>query len=731
MVSSGEKRGTIVTEEGGSMRHTARPILVAVATILITAAAGAAEVPPLPGPFECAHAKAARARLLAKRFLQPPEAPADWVLTDVLHERLDLTVDPARRRIDGTVTLTVRSLAADLETFSFRLHPNLSIGSVDVDGEEASWTRTGDGATVAVVLDPARPTGRVFDVTVTYGGVPPPAVFGETGIYFDFDFSSEPLVYTLSEPWLANTWWPVKEDNRDKATAEVAVTVPSELTVVSNGVLEGVEDASTGWRRWSWRTDYPLAPYLLAFSAGAYRTFGDTFTFDGGTMPVEFWILPESDTPANRQGWLRVVDMLGTLSGLYGLYPFAEEKYGLYQFSFGGGMEHQTATGQSGFSEGVTSHELGHQWWGDLVTCATWHDIWLNEGFATYTTALWWEYRDGTDDREALAAVMDAYRPDDPDQTVYVYDDSSIERIFSSNSSYAKGSWVLHMLRGVAGDDAFFTILRAWRERFAFRSATTEDFRTVVESVLGRDMGWFFDEWVYGAGAPAFRWGRREVQAAGQRWLELSLRQTQEGRLFTMPVTVRVRTASGSRDVVVHATAAAQAWTLPLDGPAEAVELDPGGWILAEGWTPEPFQGGPPHIVATRPAPGAAAEVAPDHPITVTFQSDVLIDAADVSLVDRLRGRTVPLEVTWDESESTATLTPSARLAPGLYRLTVHDSVTGTAGGLALDGEVPGDAGVPGLPSGDGLPGGDAEITFSAIAAASPTAPAPARSRSR
>ncbi len=679
-------------------------------------AAGSPGGPPdFDSPRKCAEARIARALRLAAAKTMPFTPPADWALTDVLHLDLQLKADPATHRIDGVARETVRSLAPGLDRFSLRLHPSLRVISVRVDASDAAWQRTGDGSVLEVALDPPRDAGGEFEVEVTYAGVPPGAGFGESGLYFERP--DGPLIYTLSEPWLAYTWWPVKEDNTDKATLDITVTVPNGLSVAANGVLAGTMDASPGWTAWHWRSRYPIAPYLVAFAAARYNTFSDTMHVGNLSMPVQFWILPSSDTPSNREGWLRAVAMLEILGPFFGGYPFTYEKYGIYEFGFGGGMEHQTATGQSGFGEVLTSHELGHQWWGDLITCATWHDIWLNEGFATYSTALWWEFRSGEDDREALRYVMDAYRPDDPDETVYVFDDSDPHRIFSFNASYEKGAWALHMLRGVTGDPRFFTILQVYRQRFGFGAATTEDFKAVVESVMEQPMDWFFDEWIYGSGAPDYRFSWRETEVDGQRYLEVGLRQVQPGRVFTMPVQIMIRGGGAAPVVTLWNTAREQTWTLPLaEDEVDSVTPDPWMWILARGWGEDTtLPPTPPRIVAVSPAPGRPAEVSPARPITVTFQENVRIGSGDVRLTDRLRGTDVPVTVSWDPDTLTATLVPETSLAPHRWILTVRDTVTAAASGLPLDGEVPGAFAHSLLPSGDGLPGGDAVIWFSAV----------------
>jgi aminopeptidase N len=295
--------------------------------------------------------------------------------TDVLHYVLDIEIVPSSDWLGGTNTITVHSLIDGLTTFQIRLRDNFNITSVQVDGVPATWQRL-SVSTIEVALSPAYDTGEEFDVLVVYDGQPVSQGFGS------INFTSaggSPLVFTLSEPWYAYTWWPAKDDNIDKATGEFKITVPDTLTVASNGLMLSMDDVGGSRLRYDWLTGYQTATYLFSFSAAHYNTFSDTYDYDGGSMPVDFFIFPDSDTPSNRDAWLTTVAMLPVFSDLFGLYPFIDEKYGIYQFAFGGGMEHQTMTGQGTFNERISAHELGHSWFGNMITCGTWQDIWLNE----------------------------------------------------------------------------------------------------------------------------------------------------------------------------------------------------------------------------------------------------------------------------------------------------------------------------------------------------------------
>jgi hypothetical protein len=513
----------------------------------------------------------------------------------------------------------------------------------------------------------------------------------------------------------------VKEDSRDKATGELLITVPSELTVVSNGVLTDVDNLSGGRRRFHWSTDYPMSPYLFAFSATRYNTFGDTYAHPGGSMPVEFFIYPGSDTTSNRALWRRSVDMLATFGDLYGPYPFIDEKYAIYEFPWGGGMEHQTATGQGGFWESLTAHELAHQWWGDMVTCATWSDIWLNEGFATYSEALWYEHRSGTADPSALKAAMLNRRPTMLDGTVYVHNPSNVSRIFSSDYSYRKGAWVLHTLRGVIGDEAFFAVLDAYRDRFEYLTATTDDFREVAEDVWGGDLRWFFDQWVFGGGAPAYRYGWREHELEGQRYLEVFIRQVQHELSFEMPVTIETLELGERRRYTVWNDESSEHFLIPVSAPVDEVILDPDDWILTRSTIATTFTEGPPRVVAVGPAPGSTLRAGAPLLMAVTFHENVIVDGSHFAL-RRAGGSEEDLDVTYDPETYTATLASREPLGFGRFELIIDDEIVDASAGLALDGEIYAASGSAQFPSGDGVAGGDAVIEFVTIFTRRPSA---------
>ncbi len=687
------------------------------------AAAGAAQAPPdREPPDTCARAKVELAREHDAAAGERRASSSDDPLareTDVLHYRLELEVMPASRMLDGANTMTVACVVDGTSAFRFWLHPALTVTDLTVNGRAAAWRRL-DELALEVELGSVCDAGDRFELRVAYRGSPVTA--GLSSIVFESQ-GGWPVVATLSEPWFASTWWPVKEDSRDKATGELLITVPAELTVVANGALVDVQALANGRRRFHWSTAYPTSPYLFAFAATRYSSVTASFVHDGGAMPVELHLYPASDTEDNRERWEAVVGMLEAFGELFGPYPFLAEKYAIYQFPWRGGMEHQTASGQGGdhaFSEYLTAHELAHQWWGDLVTCATWSDIWLNEGFATYAEALWSERGAGASGASALRNAMAARRPGNLEGTVYIASPTSVQRIFSADLSYRKGAWVLHMLRGVLGTETFFDLLAAYRDRFAYGSATTADLESVAEEVAGRDLGWFFAEWVYGGGAPAYRSGWREHEIGGQRYLEISLEQTQADPVFTMPLELEVLAGGRPLRTTLWNHGRLQHFLLPVPAPVAAVDVDPDDWILTRSVRDAAFVGGPPKVVAVALAPGSPLRAGETLVLEIGFHEDVVIDAADVRLL-RADGLEVALDVSYDSVTFTSTVRSLHPLSGGRYELVLGDTVVDADGGLPLDGEMVDAAGRPLLPSGDGLPGGAAVIGLEVLGSRRPS----------
>jgi hypothetical protein len=643
--------------------------------------------------------------------------------TDVLHNRIDIEIVPSSQTITGSNTFTIRSLVNGLSQFTFRLRSNFTVTGAVVNGTTPVSVTQLSTTTKRAALDRAYNAGETFTLQVSFTGVAVSRGFGS------IEFTTQngnPLVTTLSEAYYAYTWWPCKDgdvgepgDNGEKATFEIFVTAPATMRTVSNGLLQGMDVLTGSRRRYRWATAYPMSTYLACFASTNYNTWTRTYTYPlpgggAGSMPVEFNIYPASDTPSNRAAWEKCLDMLEAYRPIYGEYPFINEKYGIYQFNFSGGMEHQTNTGQGTFDESVTAHELGHQWWGDNVTCRTWSDIWLNEGFATYSEALWIERRPGSSGLPALLNAMAARRPTAVSDSVYCYDTTNMNRIFSTNYSYRKGAWVLHMLRHVLGDAVFFDALAQYRAAFQGSAATTADFAAAVSAAAGRDMGWFFDPWVMQPGAPAYAYGTQGVTVNGRHYLKVRLRQTQSASYptYTMPIDVRALTTAGGYYYTLWNNARTEHYVVPVPAPASGLVFDEDSRVLWTAAVAEAFVPGPPVVVQTVPPPGASVSVGSAGAVTIYFSDPVAAAPGDFSISGP--GGAVPFAFAPDAGANAVTLTPASALPAGVYTVAVQPTVT--AGGVALDGEVASPADPASLPSGDGQPGGAAVFSFSVVA---------------
>ncbi|MCP4594351.1 MAG: M1 family metallopeptidase [bacterium] len=687
------------------------------------------------GPV-CAHARAHHAAKTAsedrRQRLASREADAD---TDVIHYLLELEVIPEYSgqtvtdvRAEGVCTISAESAAPGLSLFTIDLRDNLTVNSVS--GNVSSWTRVGH--TIEVTLDDTYDSGEAFTVVVNYEGYPDSAGFGA---FRWWTRSGNLVVATLSEPFYAHYWWPCKDALDDKSTMEMRVVVPDSMVVVSNGLEIGTEVVAGGRLRYLWHETYAMIPYLASLAITDYQRYDLQYTYDSrgarGTMPVVCYLYPDhwdagagQPLPDYKIGCDELPIMLQTLTGRYGDYPFLQEKYGVVET--GGGlsasMEHQTISSMSAVANysDIMLHELAHQWWGDEITCETWNDIWLNEGFASYSESVYREFKPGGG-ASSYWSRQNYRRPSNPDAQVYRTSTSSVGAIFSGNDVYRKGSWVLHMLRHTLGSDAFFAALADYRAAFQHDSATTAEFVGAISASFGHDLTWFTDQWVMNPGSPRYDWNYAPAVVDGQDYLKLAVWQGQDTAgygLFTMPIDIRVTTGVGATVFRVWNDQWTEHYVLPLDGPPLDVELDEQdgvsnwNWILfsERAQVATPVQG-PPAILSARFTPFAGTNGSTT--LELVLSEDIgTFDAADVTLSGALSGSHVPGAVEYTGGIQTALVT-YAGLPEDEYTLEILDAGV-AANSLLLDGEVDDSAWWDDvlLPSGDGQPGGDAVLTF-------------------
>jgi aminopeptidase N len=503
----------------------------------------------------------------------PRSAEDDY---DLRHVRLQLDLtDTTGKVVHGAAVQKCESRVSSLHQVVLDLIDAMQVDTVRVDGLPATFTHAQDLLTINLPIPLG--IGQSAAVRVAYHGRPPQ---DGSGMIFD-RYNNKAFIWTLSEPLDARRWWPCKNRPDDKAdSSRVEITVASWMTATSNGLLESAVPGRPGTMIYTWRERHPIAPYLICATAGDFRRVDDVYHQPGGgDMPVQSYVFPDQVNWA-QEDFSILPDAIGAFGDRFGLYPFLDEKYGITVFGWSGGMEHQTNTSLGWFLIGgdhyfdwINVHELSHQWWGDNITCATWADTWLNEGFASWCEAVWYEHVGGAQAyRDYMNQSENVFDPSGP---VYNYPDP-----FDGNTVYNKGGWVVHMLRGVLGDSLFFQGLREYRSAWQGRSVTTEQFRASMESTAGRDLGWFFDEWVYGVNRPHYLVSTLSEPSPTGRTVYVHLDQTQtDAAYFTMPVRIRIA-AGGTRNFVLWNDPDHEDLAVSLPAFPANVTVDPDSWIL-------------------------------------------------------------------------------------------------------------------------------------------------------
>ncbi len=497
---------------------------------------------------------------------------ADQQKFDVNFYRIELDINPVSEMIYGHVDAEFKIIDSTISVLEIDFLTSMDVTGLKLDDTVRTFSHANDLITIDVPDYAAINT--VHTIAIDYSGSPSTTGFGS----FNFDLlDGQNMIWTLSEPYGARSWWPCKDDPADKAdSVDIIVTVPNNLTVASNGSLKSVTDMGSE-RIFFWQERYPIPTYLVSLAIYPYYVWYDEYVSTANdTMPIEFYTIP-SHFPDLQDNYLKTRPMLEAFSGLFTEYPFINEKYGHAEFGWGGGMEHQTITSLGGYGESLIAHELAHQWWGDMVTCASFHHIWLNEGFATYSEALWWESQYGQDDYHDDMAANAYYGGG----TIYVEDPVTVSDIFYYNLTYRKASWIPHMLRHVVGDSLFFHFLEVYATDSAsrFNSITTEQFTAIAEAATGYELDTFIDQWVYGSYYPRYHvsWYQNNDS------LILDIEQTQStGTIFQMPLDLEITTADSTWLVVINNSQASQQYAIPVPGgtTVTSILIDPDSWVL-------------------------------------------------------------------------------------------------------------------------------------------------------
>lgn len=498
---------------------------------------------------------------------------------DVKYLRFNLDIDPASDTIGGSV-YTLVEVVSDLSSgLGMELSTSFTIQKILFQGNPVSFSHTGEYA-LSISIPGNHAIGELLGIEIFYSGVPETAEgFGSVGRK---EHEGVPAVWTLSEPYGCRDWWPGKNDLTDKADSmDMIIHSPVMFRAASNGLLVS-DQVQSGIRTCHWKHRYPIVPYLISFAVTNYEVYSDYAYPDGSPIEILNYVYPE-DKAEIMPYTAQTAMVMELFSELFTPYPFKNEKYGHAQFGWGGGMEHQTMSFMGRFDYEIIAHELAHQWFGNMITLNSWKDIWLNEGFATYLAGMSYEHLFDGYYWPFWKSQNISYVTSEPDGSVYVDDTSSVSRIFSSRLSYSKGALVLHMLRWVCGDEAFFSACRNYLNdaELKYGFAGTSDLISHLEAESGKDLTEFLNDWYYGQGFPSYQ-VRCYQLASNDYKVEISQTQSDPSvSFFEMPVPVRFYGVQGDTTIVFNHNSNYEVFYIYTDFEIESVQFDPDQWLIS------------------------------------------------------------------------------------------------------------------------------------------------------
>ena len=497
---------------------------------------------------------------------------------EVRYYRCEWEVDPANYYITGKVTAYFFT-TTQASSISFDLMNSMTVDSVKQRNTVLGKLHTSN--VLQVNFPVTMNTGTLDSLTIYYKGPPANTGFGS---FVQTTHASAPVIWTLSEPFGSRDWWPCRNGLDDKADSiDIFLTCPAGYKAAANGLLQSETLISGGTKKLTWwKHRYPIATYLVCFSVTNFSVFNNTVQLGSTTLPMQTFCYPEN-LASFQSGTQNILDALQLFHNNFGDYPFIKEKYGHVQFGWGGGMEHQTSTFVVSINEGLIVHELAHQWFGDKITCGSWEDIWLNEGFATHLASFYMENKYPAYTLTNRKNVIDNVTSQ-PDGSVWVDDTTNVGRIFNGRLSYNKGSCLLYMLRWKLGDAAFFSALRQYQKdpSLIYGFARTSDLQRNLEQVSGQDLSEFFKDWFKGQGYPTYK---VEWSQLGSSHVNIKMNQTTSHisvGFFPLPVALKFKNATRQTTIVVDNKTNGETFIRDIGFQADTVLVDPEYWLVTK-----------------------------------------------------------------------------------------------------------------------------------------------------
>jgi aminopeptidase N len=507
---------------------------------------------------------------------------------DVKYYRIDLEVNDSTTYIKGSTSILFKIKSESLDTLILSLSDSLTVDSIRLNKLTVSYTHLEHQLKI-VPSSPLRPN-TLNTIIIHYKGFGP-----NNGAFSGIYNAKSPVVgngrltWTLSEPYEALNWFPCKQVLSDKAdSSDVNITTDDYLKAGANGLLTNVIHLPGNKVRYEWKSRYPIAYYLISFALGNYMDYSFYVHPDNSvdSILIQNFIYNDSAYFANNK---EKIDKMGELMKLYtrlfGPYPFAKEKYGHCVAPIGGGMEHQTMTTLSNFDFGLVAHEFAHQWFGDNVTCATWQDIWVNEGFASYAEYLSDQYLVSQEEANKWMKSAHNFVEYKPGGSVFVPGDevNNENRVFDYRLTYKKGASIIHMLRQeINNDSVFFQVLKDYQHDFKDSVATGNDFKNYVESKTHLDLTDFFNQWYFGEGYPIVNINWYYTNDT------LTITTFQRGSapdktpLFNVLMPYKIETANGDTIITIRQRSNYDTNKIYFPEKVTGIQVDPHDWLLLD-----------------------------------------------------------------------------------------------------------------------------------------------------
>ena len=494
----------------------------------------------------------------------------------VYYARMRWNINPAMRYISGSVANYFAMTVAGNELV-YDLDDNLVVDSIFFRKNLLHFTQS-LSKTLTINLGVSLEKDSKDSLTIYYHGTPPANGFGSftTATHN----STVPVLWTLSEPYGARDWWPCRNGLDDKIDSiDIYITHPNIYAASANGLLIDavINDNATTTH---FKHRYPIATYLVGIAVTNYAQFSNNLILQSGTLPVTTTVYPE-ELNYFQNNIQPLYNALQLYDASFGAYPFMKERYGQTQFSWGGGMEHQTNSFVVNADEYLMAHELGHQWFGDKITCASWHDIWLNEGFATYLADIFYTEHFHPEHVAAVVAEDLSNIIRAPHGSVWVDDTTSVDRIFSNDLSYKKGAFLLRMLRKTLGDSLFFEGLHLYQNDTALQYgfAHTVDLQRNLEKASNQDLNYFFNQWFWGKGFPSVHLSWSYANGNVEAIINETTSDTAVG-FYKMPVDLLFKNSTQQQTVTIDAAKNNQRFTFPLNFTPDTVLIDPTQYLI-------------------------------------------------------------------------------------------------------------------------------------------------------